>query len=87
MFAPYVIRRSRNNQHYALICTVLLFYILAPTFFDSSLPSSGIFLDASELLETQIEWVLYHIMCGYVTCVPECRGSGCCDSQLGYFYY
>jgi hypothetical protein len=23
-----------------------------------------------------------HIMCGYVVCVPECRGSVCCGSQL-----
>jgi hypothetical protein len=22
-------------------------------------------------------------MCGYVTCVPDCRGSVCCASQLG----
>jgi hypothetical protein len=25
-----------------------------------------------ELLEIQIEWVVYHIMCGYVTCVLDC---------------
>jgi hypothetical protein len=46
---------SRNNEHYALICTTSLFYILAPTCFGSSLPSSGSFLDTSELLEIQIE--------------------------------
>jgi hypothetical protein len=40
---------SRNNQH-ALICTTTLFHILAPTCFGSSLPSSGSFLDPSELL-------------------------------------
>jgi hypothetical protein len=74
MFVPCIIRRSRNNQHYALICTTPLFYILAPTFFSSSLPSSGSFLDPSELLEIQIEWVVYHTMCGYVACVPERRG-------------
>jgi hypothetical protein len=51
--------------------------------FGSSLPSSGSFLDPSELLEIQIEWVVYHIMCGYVACVPDCRGSDCCVSQLG----
>jgi hypothetical protein len=82
MFVPCIIRRSRNNQHYALGCTTSLFYILAPTCFGSSLPSSGIFLDPSELLKIQIEWVLYHIMCGYVACVPQCRGSVCCASQL-----
>jgi hypothetical protein len=51
----YLIASSRNNQHYALICTTPLFYILTPTCFDSSLPSSGSFLDPSELLEIQIE--------------------------------
>jgi hypothetical protein len=75
MFVPCVIRRSINNQHYALICTTSLFYILAPTCFDSSLPSSGSFLDPSELLEIQIEWVVYHVMCGYVACVPDCHNS------------
>jgi hypothetical protein len=63
---------SRNNQHYALISTTPLFYILAPTCFGSSLQSSESFLDPSELLEIQIDWVVYHIMCGYVTCVLEC---------------
>jgi hypothetical protein len=75
MFVPYIIRRSRNNQHYALICTTALFYILAATCFGSSLPSSGSFLDPSELLEIQNKWVEYYIMCGYVVGVPECRGS------------
>jgi hypothetical protein len=42
---------SRNNQHYAQICTTALFYILAPTCFGSSLPLSGGFLDPSELNE------------------------------------
>jgi hypothetical protein len=62
---------SRNNQHYALICTNTLFYILAPTCFGNTLPSSGSFLDPSGLPEIQIDWVVYHIMCGYVVCVPE----------------
>jgi hypothetical protein len=75
MFVPCIIRCSRNNQHYALICTTPLFYILAHTCFGSSLPSSGSFFDTSELLEIQIEWVVYHIMGGYVACVPDCRGS------------
>jgi hypothetical protein len=60
------IRRSRNYQQYALICATPLFYILAPTCFGSSLPSSGSFLDPSALLEIQIKWVVYHTMCGYV---------------------
>jgi hypothetical protein len=55
---------------------------MAPTCFGSSLPPSGRFLDPSELLEIQIELVVYHIMCGYVAFVPECRGSVCCASQL-----
>jgi hypothetical protein len=75
MFVPCIIGCSRNNQQYALICTTPLFYILAPTCFGSSLPSSGSFLDPSDLLEIQIEWEIYHIVCGYVACVPECRGS------------
>jgi hypothetical protein len=78
---PYIIRCSSNNQHYALICTTSLFYILAPTCFGSSLPYSGSFLDPSELPEIQIKWVVYHMMCGYVACVPDCRGSICCASQ------
>jgi hypothetical protein len=65
----------RNDQQYALICTTHLFYVLAPACFGISLPSSGSFLDSSELPEIQVERVVYHIMCGYVTCVPECRGS------------
>jgi hypothetical protein len=57
----------RKDQQHALICTTPLFYVLAPTCFGSSLPSSGSFLDPPELIEIQIEWVVYHIMCDYVT--------------------
>jgi hypothetical protein len=60
MFVQCIIRRSRNNQRYSLICTTPLLYTLAPTCFGCSLKSSGSFLDASELLEIQIEWVVYH---------------------------
>jgi hypothetical protein len=79
MFVPCIIRRGRNNQHYALICTAPLFYIPALTRLSSSLPSSGSFFDPSELLEIQIEWMVYeyHRMFGYVAWVPECRGSVC----------
>jgi hypothetical protein len=68
-------RRSRNNQHYALICTSPLFYILAPTCFGSSLPSSGSFLDPSVLLEIQDpiysikEWYKSVYSVGYFYCV------------------
>jgi hypothetical protein len=85
MFVPCIIRRSRNNQQYALICTNSLFYILAPTCFGTSLPLSGSFLNPSDLFEIQIEWVVYHIMCGYVACVLDCRGSVCCASQLSTY--
>jgi hypothetical protein len=71
MFIPCTIRRIRKDQQHALICTTLLFYVLASTCFGSSLPSSGSFLDPPEVPEIQIEWVEYHIMCGYVTCVPN----------------
>jgi hypothetical protein len=50
---------SRNNQRCALTCTTPLFYILAPTCFGIILPSSGSLLDPSELLEIQIDWVVY----------------------------
>jgi hypothetical protein len=49
----------KKNQQYALIFTTPLFYVLAPTCFGISLPSSWSFLDPSELLEIQIEWVVY----------------------------
>jgi hypothetical protein len=73
MFIPCIIRQIRKDQQYALICTDPLFCILAPTCFSSSLPSSGSFLEPPELLEIRIGWVMYHIMCGYVTCVPDCN--------------
>jgi hypothetical protein len=82
MFVPCIIKRSINNQHYALICTTPLLYILAPKCFGSSLPSSGSFLHPSDLFEIQIKWTVYHIMCVYVACVPDCRGSVCFASQL-----
>jgi hypothetical protein len=65
----------RKDQQNVLICTTPLFYVLNPTYICSILPSSGSFLDPPELVEIQIEWVVYHIMCGHVTCVPDCQGS------------
>jgi hypothetical protein len=41
---------SRNDQQYALNCTIPLVNILAPTCFGSGLPSSGSFLDPSVTL-------------------------------------
>jgi hypothetical protein len=58
MFVLCIIRCSKKNQQYTLIFTTPLFYILAPTCFDSSLPSSGSFVDPSELLEIQIDLVV-----------------------------
>jgi hypothetical protein len=54
-----------------------LLHSLAPTHFGSSLPSSGSLVDPPELLEIQIGRVVYHTTCGYVNCVPDCRGSVC----------
>jgi hypothetical protein len=66
-----------NNQHYTLTCTTHLFYTLAPTFFGSSLSSSGSFLDPPELHEIQIEWVVYHKMCASLSWfLKEPRQSG-----------
>jgi hypothetical protein len=62
-----------NKQHYALN------YITSC--FDSSLPSSGSFLDPCELLE-QIGGISYKV---YVACVPECCGSVRCASQLSAY--
>jgi hypothetical protein len=75
MSVPCITRLSRNYQHYALYFTTPVFYTLSPTCLGSSLPSSGRFLERSELPETQIEWLGYHIMCDYVTCVQDCLGS------------
>jgi hypothetical protein len=41
----------KKNQQYALIVPLLYFYVLAPTCFGRSLPSSGSLLDPPELLE------------------------------------
>jgi hypothetical protein len=75
MFILCIIRHIRKDQQYALICTTPLFYVLASTCFSSSLPSSGSLLDPPELLVIQIELVVYHIMCGYVTRGPDCHGN------------
>jgi hypothetical protein len=70
MFVPCIIRRSRNNQHYAQICTTALFYILASICFGSSLPSSGSFWIRLSYMKIQIDLVVYHIM---MVKWPVCR--------------
>jgi hypothetical protein len=62
MFVPCIIRRSRNDQQYAQICTSALFYIPASTCFGSNLPSSGSFWNRLSYKKTQIGLVEYHIM-------------------------
>jgi hypothetical protein len=54
-------RIRRDNKR--TDCTTPLFYVLAPTCFGSSLPSSASLLDPPELLELQIGRVVYHITC------------------------
>jgi hypothetical protein len=46
---------QRKQPTYVLNCTTPLFNIQAPICFGSGLPSSGSFLDSSELHEMQIE--------------------------------
>jgi hypothetical protein len=72
IFSVTVFWNIQRVQQYALICTAALFHALAPTCFSSSLPSSGSLLDPPELLEIQNGRLIYHIMCGYVTCVLDC---------------
>jgi hypothetical protein len=72
----------RKNQQYALIVpSFIYYYVLAPTCFGSSLPSSGSLLDPPELIENTNWGSVYRITCGYVACVLDCRGSVCCVSQ------
>jgi hypothetical protein len=62
MFILCVIRRSRSDQHNAQICNIVLFYMLAPTCFGSSVPSSGSFWIRLSYAKVQIDMVVYHIM-------------------------
>jgi hypothetical protein len=75
---------SRNNQQYAHICTTALFYMLAPTYFSSCLPSSGSFWIRLSYVKIQIDMVVYHIM---LVKWPVCRGSVCCASQLSKYMH
>jgi hypothetical protein len=53
---------SRNVQQYTQICTIVLFYIPAPTCSGSSLPSSGSFWIRLGYMKIQISLVVYNIM-------------------------
>jgi hypothetical protein len=66
---------SRTDQQYALV--VPLLYSINWLLHVSAVVChhQWSFLDPSELLESQMEWVVYHIMCGYVACVLDCCGS------------
>jgi hypothetical protein len=64
------IKCSRNNQHNAQICTIVLFYMLAPTCFGSSQPSSESFWIRLSYVIIQIDMVVYHIM---LVKLPVCR--------------
>jgi hypothetical protein len=83
MFIPCIIRRSRNNQHYAQICTTALFYIQAPTCFGSRLPSSGSFWIRLSYMKIQIDLVVYHIMWLSGLCVGVLWFRLCICTQLG----
>jgi hypothetical protein len=54
VFIPYisdVLEGKKPNNMHRLYHSFIYFYVLAPTCFGSSLPSSGSLLDPSELLE------------------------------------
>jgi hypothetical protein len=73
---------SRNNQHYELICTTALFYMLAPTCFCSSLPSTGSFWIRLSYVKIQIDMVVYHIMWLSGLCVGKSWFSLlCCPAE------
>jgi hypothetical protein len=48
---------------------------------------AGSLLDPPELLEIQIGWLVCHITCGYVACVPDCRVPVRCFSQPANYYF
>jgi hypothetical protein len=86
MFIPCIIRRIRNDQQYALICNTLysmywLLHVSAVACHHHG--ASSILL--SYVKYVQCEWVVYHIMCGYVACVPDCCGVVRCASQLSAY--
>jgi hypothetical protein len=65
-----------NNQHYAHICTIAVFYIPASTCFGISLPSSGSFWIRLSYMEIQIDLVLYYkMLVKWPVCFPAQLGS------------
>jgi hypothetical protein len=57
-----------NSHHYALDCITSLFNMQPPKCFGIRLPSSGSFLDPSDLLKKQNNYVVCHIIKCYVFC-------------------
>jgi hypothetical protein len=53
---------SSNNQHNAQICTTALFYMLAPTCFGSSVPSSGSLYIRLSYMKIQNDMVVAYII-------------------------
>jgi hypothetical protein len=78
MFVPCIIKRSRKNQYNAQTCTAVLFHMLAPKCFGSSLPSSGSCWIRLSYLKIQIDMVVYHIMWLSGQCVGVSRFSLLC---------
>jgi hypothetical protein len=74
MFVPCILDvvEMTNNMRWFYHSFILQ---TGSTCLGSSLPSSGSFLNSSTLLELQMEWVLYHIMFGYVACVLKMRST------------
>jgi succinate-acetate transporter protein len=75
MFVPCIVRRGRNNQGYTQICATALFYMLAPTYFGSSLPSSGSFWIRLSYMKIQIDLVVYQNI--FLTCFFNVRVFAC----------
>jgi uncharacterized membrane protein YkvI len=72
-----IMESSRNDQQYTLIVPLLysIYWLLHVSAVACHHQEAS-----SELLEVQSEWVVYHTMCGYVACEPEC-----CASQLSTY--
>jgi hypothetical protein len=69
MFVPCIIRRSRNNQHNAQICTTALFIYAGSYMFRQQSAIFRELVDPSELREIQIDIVVY---LKYITDKNQC---------------